>query len=88
MDFWSLLVENVFGSFYASVFATAIIFLIILIMGGVSIYTAIWFIGIYLFVMFLGNGVWLVVVPVSILIIFMLVRGITSFIDAYYRGGQ
>jgi hypothetical protein len=57
-------------------------------MGGVSIYTAMWFCGIFLFVMCLGNGSWLIVLPVSGLIVFNLVRGITSYIDAYYAGGR
>jgi hypothetical protein len=56
-------------------------------MGGVSIFTAMWFCGIFLFVMFLGNGVWLVVVPVSIIIIYMFIKGLTAFVDACYRGG-
>ena len=87
MDLWTLLVELTFGGFYSAVFGMAFIFLIILMMGGVSIYTAMWFCAIFLFVMFLGNGVWIIVVPISILIIFMFVKGFTAFIDAYYRGG-
>jgi hypothetical protein len=85
MDLWLLLVEYVWGGFYTTIFGMAMIFLIILMMGGVSIFTALWFCAIFLFVMFLGNGVWLVVVPVSILIIYMFIRGFTAFIDAYYR---
>jgi len=88
LDLWSLLVEYVFGGFYVAIFGMALIFLIILMMGGVSIFTALWFCAIFLFVMFLGNGVWLIVLPVSILIIYMLVKGFTAFVDAYYRGGQ
>jgi hypothetical protein len=87
MDLWLFLVEYVWGGFYTTIFGMAMIFLIILMMGGVSIFTALWFCAIFLFVMFLGNGVWLVVVPVSILIIYMFVRGFTAFIDADYRGG-
>ena len=87
MDLWSLLVEYTFGGFYSAVFGMTFIFLLILMMGGVSIFTAMWFCAIFLFVMFLGNGVWLIVVPISILIIYMFVKGFISFIDAYYRGG-
>jgi hypothetical protein len=85
MDLWMLLVEYVWGGFYAAIFGMAMIFLVILMMGGVSIFTALWFCGIFLFVMFLGNGVWLIVLPVSILIIYMFVRGFTAFVDTYYR---
>jgi hypothetical protein len=85
MDLWMLLVEYVWGGFYAAIFGMAMIFLVILMMGGVSIFTALWFCGIFLFVMFLGNGVWLIVLPVSILIIYMFVKGFTAFVDAYYR---
>ena len=87
MDLWSLLVEYTFGGFYSAVFGMTFIFLIILILGGISIYTAMWFCATFLFVMFLANGVWIIVVPISILIIFMFERGFTAFIDAYHRGG-
>ena len=87
MDFWALFVEYTFGGFYAAILSLALIFLIILMMGGVSIYTAMWFCGIFLFVMCLGNGVWIIVLPISIGILFMFVKGMTAFVDAYYRGG-
>jgi len=87
MDLWTLLVELTFGGFYSAVFGMTFIFLIILMMGGISIYTAMWFCAIFLFVMFLANGVWIIVLPISILIIFMLIKGIDAFRDAYYRGG-
>jgi len=85
MDFWSLFVENTFGGFYVSILALAAIFLVILMMGGVSIYTALWFCGIFLFVMCLGNGAWIIVLPISILIIFILIRGMTAFFESYSR---
>jgi len=64
------------------------VFLIILMLGGVSIFTAMWFIGIFLLAMSLGGGSWLIVVPITLLITFQFIRGLTTFIDAYYRGGQ
>jgi hypothetical protein len=88
MDFWTLLVENTFGGFYMAIFGMALIMGLILMMGGVSIYTITWFIMIFLYVMFLGNGVWLIVVPVWILIFYMFMKGLLAFIDSYYRGGQ
>ena len=87
MDFWSLFVEYTFGGFYPAILSLALIFLVILMMGGVSVYTAMWFCGIFLFVMCLGNGVWIIVLPISIGILFMFVKGMTAFIDAYYCGG-
>ena len=88
MDLWTLLVEYTFGGFYSAVFGMAFIFLIILMMGGVSIFTAFWFVGIFLFTMFLGNGTWIIVLPISAIILFQFIRGITAYVDAYYRGGQ
>ena len=85
MDFWSLFVEYTFGGFYTAIVSLAGIFLVILMMGGVSIYTALWFCGIFLFVMCLGNGSWIIVMPVSILIIYILVRGMTAFFESYSR---
>jgi len=88
IDLWLLFVEYVFGGFYFAIFGLSAIFLVILMLGGVSIFTALWFVGIFLFAMFLGNGTWIVVLPISAIIIFQFIRGITTFIDAYYRGGQ
>lgn len=88
MDFWALFVDYVFGGFYMAVFGIAIIMAIILMMGGVSIYTIVWFLAIYLYVMFLGNGVWLVVLPIWVLILYMFMKGLVAFVDSYYRGGQ
>lgn len=88
MDMWDLLVTYTFGGFYSAILGMSMIFLVILMMGGVSIYTALWFCAIFLFVMCLGNGVLLIVLPVSIIIIFMLVKGIAAFLEASYWGGN
>ena len=88
IDLWSLFVEYTFGGFYTAILGLALIFIVILMLGGTSIYTAIWFAGIFLFVMCLGNGTWLIVIPISIMIIFNFIKGLTAFVDAYYRGGQ
>jgi hypothetical protein len=88
MDFWTLFVENVFGGFYAAVFGLCVIFMIILMMGGVSIYTSMFFIGIFLYVMMLGNGVWIIVLPIWVWIFYMFMKGLVAFVDSYYRGGQ
>jgi hypothetical protein len=88
LDFWELLVVNTFGNFYTAIFGMAVIFMLILMLGGVSIYTIMWFTGLYLYVMFLGNGVWLVVVPIWVWIVYMFMKGLVAFIDSYYRGGQ
>jgi len=88
MDLWDLLITYTFGGFYSAILGMATIFLIILMMGGVSIYTALWFCGIFLFVMCLGNGSLLIVAAVSIIIIFQLVRGIQAYMEASYYGGN
>lgn len=88
LDFWSLLVEYAFGNFYAAIIGMSVIFMLILMMGGASIYTTLWFCGLYLYVMFLGNGVWLVVLPIWVIIAYMFMKGFVAFIDSYYRGGQ
>ena len=85
MDFWALFVTYTFGGFYIAILSLAMIFLLILMMGGVSIYTALWFCGIFLFVMCLGNGSWIIVLPISIIIIYILVRGMTAFFESYSR---
>jgi len=85
IDFWSLFVEYTFGGFYPAIISLALIFLVILMMGGVSTYTAMWFCGIFLFVMCLGNGVWIIVLPISVGIIFMLVKAATAFAEGYHR---
>lgn len=77
-----MLITYTFGSFYGAIFGMALIFLIILMMGGVSIFTAMWFCATFLFVMFLGNGVWLIVLPISIVIILAFIKGLTIYIES------
>jgi len=55
-DLWYLFVEQVFGGFHLAVFGIAFVFLIIMMMGGVSILTNLWYNTVFIGVMYMGYG--------------------------------
>ncbi|MCP3685539.1 MAG: hypothetical protein GY861_23055 [bacterium] len=69
MDLYTFLVENVFGGFWMASIAMALIFLLILAMGGVSGFSIGMYLLIFFFVMGLGNGTPILTVPIAIFII-------------------
>ena len=71
MDIFTLLVLNVFGNFWVAIMAIIAIYYIILVMGGVSQYTANSFISLFLIAMTWGYGNLLIAVLVSVPFIFV-----------------
>jgi len=69
IDLYTLLVMQVFGSFWMAVAALVLILVIILAMGAISSITLIFFVGMFIYSMALGYGYALVTVPLSILIV-------------------
>ena len=58
LDLWTLFVQNVFGgSFAATVIGLTIVYFIILILGRISIYTAIWVCLLFILALSLGYGI-------------------------------
>lgn len=64
MNLWDLFVEQIFGAFWPAVAFLAIIFFIILMLGGISFYTVIIFEAYFIMAMALGYGYPLLVFPV------------------------
>jgi len=53
---WDIFVENIFGAFWPAVIAIAFFFFIILMLGGISLYSVIIFELYFLYAMSLGYG--------------------------------
>lgn len=65
MNLWDLFVEQLFGSFWIAVAFIALIFFIILMLGGISYYTIIIFMMYFLLAMTIGYGYPLIAVVIS-----------------------
>jgi len=65
MNLWDLFVEQLFGSFWIAIAFIALIFFVILMLGGISYYTIIIFMMYYLLAMTIGYGYPLVAVVIS-----------------------
>ena len=66
MNLWDLFVEQIFGSFWPAVIFIALIFFIILILGGISFYTVIIFEIYFLLAMAIGYGYPIFVFPLLV----------------------
>ena len=81
MDLYGLFVENIAGGFWAAVLLLAVVMFIILILGNVSPYSAIWFEYMFLLAMAIGYGNALVSVTMSIIIISIFLFQLKAFMD-------
>jgi hypothetical protein len=70
VDLYMLLVENVAGGFWISIFLLVAILFIILILGGVSIWTAIQYNEIFVLAMAIGWGVGIITILMTTVILF------------------
>jgi len=66
MNLWDLFVEQIFGSFWAAVIFIAVIFFIILMLGGISFYTVIIFEAYFIMAMGIGYGYPIFVFPILV----------------------
>lgn len=64
MNLWDIFVEQIFGSFWPAVLFIALIFFIILMLGGISFYTVIIVEIYFLMAMAIGYGYPILVFPV------------------------
>ncbi|MCK9370013.1 hypothetical protein M0R04_08930 [Candidatus Dojkabacteria bacterium] len=81
IDLWAFLVEGVFGGFHMTVAGLAGLFLIILMIGGVSLLTAMWYDAIFGTVMYMGYGTRLVPALVLLLLLVWFFLQFKGFID-------
>lgn len=84
IDMYGFLVEQVFGGFWISIFAMAGIFMIMLMLGGVSMYTIMWYDLYFIFMMAIGYGQPFISIIGSTIIIYVLYQSIKGWIE---RGG-
>ena len=63
MNLWDIFVEQMFGAFWPAVLFLAIIFFLILMLGGISLYTVIIFESYFILAMSIGYGYPLLVFP-------------------------
>lgn len=66
LNLWDLFVQYLFGSFWLAVAFIALIFFVILMLGGISYYTVIIFMIYFLLAMTIGYGYPLITVAISI----------------------
>lgn len=76
---WDIFVENIFGAFWPAVIAIAFFFFIILMLGGISLYTIIIFECYFLFGMSLGYGYPIISVAITAVIIIMAIWQFIKF---------
>lgn len=69
LDMWSIFVVYTFGSFWMAVFGIMGIYLAILLLGNVSIYSVINILLLFLLYMVLGYGNLLLSIPITIFIV-------------------
>lgn len=63
MNLWDAFVENVFGSFWISIFALCIVMFVILMLGGISAWTNLTYQAIFVMAMAIGYGQAIITIP-------------------------
>lgn len=81
-DLWAVFVEAIFGGFWLSIFGLMFIIGIILVLGGISALTIIYFELIFLFSMVIGYGYNIITIPLFAIIMFWSVIQAIRFINA------
>jgi hypothetical protein len=67
-DFWTLFVIYTFGSFWLAVFGLMAMFLVIMILGRMSMYSILWFTLLFVMCMAMGYGYGLVTILIGLFI--------------------
>ena len=65
MNLWDLFVENIFGSFWIAVLFIAMVYFILLMLAGISMYTILLFFYYYFVAMAIGYGEALIWMPLA-----------------------
>jgi hypothetical protein len=78
INLWDLLVVQIFGSFWPAVFFLTLVFFIILMLAGISLYTVIIFNAYFLLAMSLGYGY-------PIVSFILMLFGITYFLFQFIK---
>lgn len=83
LNLWDILVENVFGGFIIAIIVIAVIYAIILMMGGISAWSMLIFVGTFAVAMSIGYGYAIVTVPLVLFIMGWAVSRIAQWISGY-----
>ena len=83
LDFWNLLVSYTFGSFWLAVIGIALlIFVIMTVLGRVSIYSVTWYVIMFILCMTLGYGAMLINALITLALIVAFYFSAKSYIDS------
>jgi hypothetical protein len=84
-DFWTIFVQYVFGGFWTAVFGLALLYFIIMgVLGRVSIYTTTWYCIMFIQCMALGYGF----VPITIIITLLLLVATYFSVMSYLNSNK
>jgi len=82
IDLWTLIVVDLFQSFWMAVFAIAGLFWIIFVIGRVSQVTSLNFLTIFILAMALGYGFSLISIGITIIILFIHLMALPRMINS------
>lgn len=82
LDLWTLFIDYVFGGFWVAVAGIALLLFIVMgVLGRISIYSVTWYLVMFALAMALGYGI----VIVNVLITLSLLIAVYFSIDRYFR---
>jgi hypothetical protein len=82
LDLWTLLVQQVFGSFFVAIVGMGIFIFIVFILGRLSIYSASWYILLFFLTMTLGYGYITINILITLSLIIALFFSWKGYIDS------
>ena len=83
LDFWTLFVQYIFGGFWMAVFGIALlIFIIMGVLGRISIYSVTWYIMMFFLAMTLGYGYVTLNIFITLALIVATIFSWKSYIDS------
>lgn len=82
IDLWTLLVEDMFQSFWMAVLAVGLVMYVIFLIGKVSQVTAVNYLSIYLIAMSIGYGFSLVSIVITIMVLIVQLLAIPRMINS------
>lgn len=82
IDLWTLLVENLFGSFWMAVIGIAVMIFVIFLIGKVSMVTTTNYIAIFLLAMSIGYGQDMIFILMFVLVLVVQIFAIPRMINS------
>lgn len=83
LDLWTLFVDNVFGSFFLAVIGLLLVMFVVMgVLGRISIYSVTWFLLMFALAMTLGYGLTTINILITLALIIALFFSWKSYIDS------